>query len=60
MEIIADDPQVSDQVRELAGKAIDGARSASSILKKLQRVQRIELDAEWIGPPILDLAKLDV
>ena len=60
MEIIADDPQVSDQVRELAGKAIAGARSASLILKKLQHVQRVELDPEWIGPSILDLAKLDL
>lgn len=58
MEIIEDTPELPESARDLARKAIEGARSASGIIRSLQQVDSIDLDPDWIGEPILDLSRI--
>jgi PAS domain S-box-containing protein len=56
-ELLAADPRLPNDLRELAEEAVTGARSAAAIVQQFQRIIRLE-EVDQAGPgSILDLAR---
>jgi PAS domain S-box-containing protein len=56
-DLLAADPRLPADLRELAGEALSGAQAAGTILEQLQRITHLE-EVDRAGPgPVLDLGR---
>jgi PAS domain S-box-containing protein len=56
-DLLAADPRLPPELREMAGEALSGAQAAAATLEQLQCITRLE-EIDQAGPgPVLDLAR---